>query len=92
MNRRQRLRVAWWLHMVEGDAWVDEPLTNRLVSLARQERAADVVERRVTRPIRVAVCRRWGHTPVVDCPYPEHDFCWVCGVSTPGQAPRRGRS
>jgi len=82
-----RAELVYWLNQVAGDAWVDEPWTNRLIPLSVQEKLSDAIVKYVTDPLAKEVCKHWGHVPTRDhCGLPKHDYCLGCGTPTPGQA------
>lgn len=51
----------------------------------------NIQDRLIERPGLWLLCKLFGHLVYMDqCGRPEHDYCFSCGKSMPGQAQERG--
>lgn len=49
----------------------------------------DWYDETIEKPVLALICEVDGHDAVADqCNKPDHDYCAICNISMPGQAPR----
>lgn len=85
-----RVRARYWLSETQYN-WADwrDGWFTRKVGCRWVDAVIDAQEKILELPLSRALCRVFGHQPMMDqCMIPDHDYCWCCNQRTPGQAIR----